>query len=120
MAYKYYNNNPNGYKIPDCVPRAISFATSIPYYDIITMLHFNGMIYNCDDLNVRCYEKLLDRDLKLKHLIGNGDKVSEVANKLKDETLILRIKGHLTMSKKGVIHDIWDCSDEVVTDFWIV
>ena len=35
MAYKYFNRNPNGYKIPDCVIRAISTALNINYYDVV-------------------------------------------------------------------------------------
>jgi hypothetical protein len=119
--YKYHNENPNGYHIPDCVIRAIT--TAIPYmsyYDVICKLKINGDLFECDELNVRCYEKFLDYDLGLKHYVGNGNTAEEVAEDFSDRIVILRMDGHLSVSVYGVIHDIWDCSDEIITDFWII
>lgn len=118
--FVYHNTNPNGYHIPDCVIRAICTATGYSYYDIIHKLKVNSTAYRCDELNVRCYEKLLDCDFKFPHYVGNGNTVEEVAEDFSDKVLILRMRGHLSVSIFGDIHDIWDCSDEVVTDFWIV
>lgn len=120
MAYKYFNRNPNGYKIPDCVIRAISTALNINYYDVVKLLHQNAIHYRCDDLCVCCYEKLLDIDLELPHYYGNNRTVEEIADKFCNEILLLRIEGHLTTSVKGTIYDIWDCSNEIVTDFWVI
>lgn len=110
----------NGYHIPDCVIRAIALATGIGYYAIVKMLNSNGEIFECDCLNVRCYEKLLDYDLKFRHLEGNGNTAKEVARDFPNDILLLRMDGHLSCSICGEIWDIWDCSDEVITDFWIV
>lgn len=119
--YKYYNQNPNGYHIPDCVIRAISLAMGISYYDVISYLHLNGEIFKCDDLNVRCYQKLLDFDFKLPHMELTREKTAgEVAEDFPNNILLLRMPGHLSCSISGVIHDIFDCSEEIVTDFWIV
>ena len=118
--YKYYNENPNGYHIPDCVIRAITTATGLSYYDVISKLKINANMFNCDELNVRCYEKLLDYDFNLPHYIGNGKTASEIALDFKDNIIILRMDGHLSVALYGVIHDIWDCSDEIITDFWRV
>jgi hypothetical protein len=118
--YKYHNENPNGYHIPDCVIRAITTATGLSYYDVICKLKINGDLFHCDELNVRCYEKLLDYDFDLPHYVGNDKTASKVAEDFKDYIVILRMDGHLSVSVYGVIHDIWDCSDEIITDFWIV
>ncbi len=120
MAFKYYNRNPNGYKIPDCVIRAISTAMQIDYYSVIKLLHKNAIMYGCDDLCVCCYEKLLDLDFELPHFFGNDRTVEEIADRFCNEILLIRIKGHLTTSMKGIIYDIWDCSKELVTDFWVI
>ena len=120
MAYKYHNTNPNGYHIPDCVIRAISTAMNIDYYGVLSMLHKNGQYYSCNDLSVRCYKKLLDYDFNLHHFVGNGDTAKEVAQNFPNNIVILRMKGHLSVSINGIIHDIWNCSDEIITDFWIV
>lgn len=118
--FVYHNSNPNGYHIPDCVVRAICTATGLSYYDVIYKLKLNGTVFQCDELNVRCYEKLLDYDFDLPHYVGNGNTAEEVAEDFPDDILILRMDGHLSVSVYGCIHDIWDCSDEIITDFWIV
>lgn len=119
--YKYHNENPNGYHIPDCVIRAITTAMpNLSYYDVICMLKSNGELFQCDELNVRCYEKLLDIDFNLEHYVGNGNTASEIAEDFEDKIIILRMTGHLSVSVLGCIYDIWNCSDEIITDFWIV
>ena len=120
MAYKYYNSNPNGYHIPDCVIRAITLATSIPYFKVVELLSENGELFECDCLNKECYEKLLDYDFELPHYLGNGKTAEEVANDFPRDILLLRMRGHLSVSMCGIIFDIWDCSDQIITDFWIV
>lgn len=118
--FKYHNENPQNYHIPDCVIRAITLAMNIPYYEVVMLLQDNGNYYSCDCLNKMCYEKLLDYDFGLKHYIGNGKMAEDVANDFPNNILILRMDGHLSTSVYGVIHDIWDCSNEEITDFWIV
>lgn len=120
MGFVYYNSNPNGYCIPDCVIRAITLALDIPYYDVVKMLKINGDTYKCDLLNKKCYEKLLDYDFRLPHYVGNGKTAEQVAKDFSDKILLLRMNGHLSTSIYGKIFDIWDCSQELITDFWIV
>lgn len=118
--YIYHNENPNGYHIPDCVIRAIKLALNIPYYEVVRLLQLNGDMFSCDCLSVQCYEKLLDYDFNLPHYKGNGKTASEVAKDFPQNILLLRMEGHLSCSLNAIIHDIWDCSNEVITDFWIV
>ena len=116
----YYNHNPNGYHIPDCVIRAISTALGITYFEAIKKLKVNSDLYNCDELCVCCYEKLLDYDFNLPHYKSNGETAATIAEDFPDDILLLRMDGHLSCSMFGDIVDIWDCSDEIITDFWIV
>lgn len=119
--YKYHNENPNGYHIPDCVIRAITTAMpDLSYYDVIVKLKMNGDLFKCDELNVRCYEKLLDIDFDLPHYVCDNKKVYQVAEDFRDNIVLIRMEGHLSVSVYGCIYDIWDCSEEFVTDFWIV
>ena len=118
--FKYHNENPNGYHIPDCVIRAITTATNLSYYDVIKMLKINANYFQCDELCVCCYEKLLDYDFNFEHYISKDKTAKEVAEDFSDEIILLRMDGHLSVSIYGVIHDIWDCSDEIITDFWRV
>lgn len=116
----YSNENPNGYHIPDCVIRAITKALCLDYYEVVRMLKLNANEFQCDCLNVRCYEKLLDNDIGLPHYMSFGKTAKEVAEDYCNNTLLLRMEGHLSCSINGDIHDIWDCSNELITDFWIV
>ena len=118
--FVYHNENPQNYHIPDCVIRAITLALELPYYTVVSLLQKNGDYYSCDCLNKVCYEKLLDYDFKLPHYKGNGKKASEIASDFSNNILLLRMEGHLSCSICGIIMDIWDCSDEIITDFWIV
>ena len=120
MSFKYYNQNPNGYHIPDCVIRAISTALDIDYYDVVKMLKSNSEIYNCDTLCVCCYEKLLDLDFRLPHYYGDGRTANEIAEDYPRSILLLRMDGHLSTSVDGQILDIWDCGNEIITDYWVV
>lgn len=118
--FKYYNANPQNYHIPDCVIRAISTALGLDYFEVVEMLHLNGELFQCDDLSVRCYEKLLDYDFGLPHFVGNGNSAEKIARDFGNDIVILRMDGHLSVSIYGVIYDIFDCSEEIITDFWLV
>lgn len=118
--YIYYNRNPKNQTLPDCVTRSISTALNIDYYQVAQMLLDNGKFYACDTLCVACYEKLLSIDLGLEHYYGNGKTAIEIAKDFKDNILLLRMDGHLSCSLFGIIYDIFDCSQEIITDFWIV
>lgn len=118
--FKYYNSNPNGYEIPDCVIRAIQTALRIPYYKVVELLHRNSLKYNCDELCVMCYENLLDEEFGLEHYNGNGKTAKEISEDFCNDILIMRMNGHLTCSIYGDIYDLWDCSRKEITDFWIV
>lgn len=117
--YKYYNVHPQGYELPDCVIRAITTATGHDYYDIVRMLYTNGVSLQCETLNVKCYEKLLNYDFGFQHFKVDGYTVEELASIFCDHIIIIRISGHLTVAVFGVIYDLWNCSDESATDFWI-
>ena len=110
----------NGYHIQDCVIRAITLALVLDYFEVVKMLHLNAQELQCECLNVKCYEKLLDYDFDLPHYMSFGLTAEEVANDYPNNILLLRMDGHLSCSVCGVIKDIWDCSQEIITDFWIV
>ena len=118
--YIYYNRNPKKETLPDCVTRAISTALNLDYYEVQDMLLANGEYYSCDQLCVACYEKLLTLDLGLEQYYGNGKSVQEIAYDFQDNILLLRVDGHLTCSLYGNVYDIFNCTNEIVTHFWVV
>lgn len=116
--FKYYNANPNGDEIGDCVIRAISLALDIDYYKVIDLLYKNSNYFNCDIIVRDCYGIFLDKNYP--RIKSSNKTVEEVAEDFKNNILVIRIEGHLTCSMYGVIYDIWDTSDEEVDIFWVI
>lgn len=115
--FQYYNAEPSGERLQDCVIRAISLALQTPYDRIVELLNMNGEFYSCDEISLYCYEKLLE-NLGFKKQDANNRKVSDIAQL--GSVVLIRIPGHLTCSIDGVVFDIWDCSDKQADCYWII
>lgn len=120
IDYRFYNANPLGNIEQDCVCRAISKATDIPYEIVEIKLEAIGELFECEELCVCCYHHLLEKVFGLKQKFANGKTVKEIAKEFDDCKVIIRIEGHLTCSLYGIVYDIWDCTDEIADVFWIV
>ena len=119
--YEYCNANPNDARISDCVSRAISTATGLSYTVVNRLLAKTAEIFECEKLCVCCYKHLLSHFLGYKkYVCKSGVLVSEIVDDFSDNTVIIRIRGHLTCAKNGVLLDTWDCLDREVDCFWIV
>lgn len=118
--YVYYNVNPEGETLPDCVTRAISLATNIPYYEVEDLLSFVGDYYCCEELCMSCYSHLLENILGFPIFEANGMKVKELADMYPNDILLIRIDSHLTCSICGIIMDIWDCTEECADKYWVI
>lgn len=118
--FKYYNRNPDELKIQDCVCRAISTATGLKYEAVSNLLTLSADEYSCERLCVCCYNYLLENILCYKRHNANGKTVKELANKYNKCNLLIRIDSHLTCVVKGVILDIWDCSNCKADFYWLI
>lgn len=119
--YAYYNRNVMGNVENDCVTRAISLATKLPYLAVGRLLDMSAVYYDCDKLNCGCYGRLLSDIFNYPIRYSNyKETVADVIDKFPLNTLIIRIDGHLTSSVAGVLTDIFDCSNELVDKYWIV
>ena len=119
--FKYYNVNPLHRTEEDCVTRAISLATGIKYQTILKLLSLIAYRYDCDKLCLCYYRHLLEDVFGYKpHYCDNGETVMDIAEKYKNNKVIIRIDGHLSSSLYGVVNDIWDCTQEEVDVYWIV
>lgn len=118
--FVYFNQNPDGEKESDCVTRAISFATMIPYQEIRKKLFHVSKLYRCPRLTLCCYRHLLDDVLKLEQVSCDGLTVGEFADVYPYGTYLIRMGGHISTIIDNTIYDIWDCRREWVTDAWRV
>lgn len=119
--FYYYNVNPYKDVEGDCVTRAISMATSIPYKAVSKLLTITAEENSCDRLCVCCYHHLLEDTLGYRVIFPKKLKtVEDIALEYPNNIVIVRIEGHLTACMYGVCVDIWDCTKEEVDCFWIV
>ena len=119
--FTYYNANSLGREEEDCVTRAISVATRLSYGAVARLLDMASTYYGCEKLNCNCYGRLLTEvfGFPLRYC-ENAETVEEIARKYPNNTLLIRIDGHLSTSLSGIIFDTWNCSNKVVDKFWIV
>ena len=118
--FTYYNINPRHYEEEDCVCRAISAGTGIDYYVVENLLELVADFNDCNKLCVCCYHILLEDVFMLPvRFCYNGETVGEIANMYKNNTVIIRIEGHLTYAVCGELKDLWDCRDKEVDCYWI-
>lgn len=112
--------NPLGLREQDCVIRAISLALNKPYSEVINMIDFNGITHMCDNLNLNCYSKLLEEDFNLEPIECYGMSVKEFADSHPVGTYLIRMDAHLSTLIDSIVYDIWNCSNEILTNAWRV
>lgn len=118
--YIYHNQNPDSRRISDCVTRAISFASKIPYDVVRTKLYHTAKLLNCEKLCVCCYRHFLDDVLKYRRVNCDGMSVGEFADIYPKGVYIVRMGGHISVIRNNCVYDIFDCRRELVTDAWKV
>lgn len=60
------------------------------------------------------------KEIVFKAPTGSGKSVQQVINENSNDTLIIRMDGHLTCAINGLSYDIFDCTDYICTDYWVV
>lgn len=121
MHYQFLNLNPLGERELDCVTRAISGALDVNYYEVKNKLELVGALFECEKLCVCCYKFLLDNIYALKRIEEfKGMSILEFLKCNPYGTYIIRVDGHLTHCKDGVIYDTFDCSRDIVDIVWCV
>lgn len=118
--YRYYNLNPDKTKRNDCVTRAISLASGLPYSKVRKKLFHTARLLDCEKLCMTCY------CFYIQEVLGGLPKncenmtVGEFADKHPQGTYLIRINGHLTCLIDNTIYDIWDCRSRLCTTAWEV
>lgn len=111
-TFHYHNQNPKGRITGDCMYRAVSYATGIPYNDIVLEIAY----IHCETgyENDKCAEIFLERNGWIKMpqpKKENGKKytVKDFVDTYKLGTYIVNMMHHLTVVQDGKNIDIWDC-----------
>ena len=118
--FRYLNVNPLGIEEEDCVTRAISLASGYSYAAIQDKLQYISQLLECERLCVCCYQHLLTDVFKYDKVYCRDMTVAEFARLHPKGVYLIRMEGHLSVLVDGIIRDIWDCSQEFLTDVWYV
>lgn len=121
MKFIKFNNNPLKKLADDCVIRAISEALNKKWYDVFDELNKIAR-KNCEMINsktviltyLKNYDMVTTKTEKGKKRL----KVNDFEKK--KGTYILRVAGHLTVVKNGVLKDTFNCQDKCVYRYWII
>ena len=107
--FVYLNVNDDKVKRNDCVTRAITLASELPYAEIRKKLRYTAKLFNCTKLCPTCYGFLIQQVLGGVPKNCEGITVGEFADLHPNGTYLIRIQGHLTCIINNTIYDIWDC-----------
>jgi hypothetical protein len=116
--FRYYNLNPNGEKVSDCVTRAISLTSEIPYAEVRRKLRYTARLLDCTKLCPTCYGFFIQEVIGGIPKNCEGMTVGDFADLHPQGTYLIRIKGHLTSIINNTILDIWDCRDRFCDLAW--
>ena len=116
--FRYWNENPQGLKQSDCVTRAITFATNLPYSEIRKKLYHTAKLLKCVKLCPTCYAFSIQEGLGGVPTNCEGMSVGEFADRHPIGTYLIRIKGHLTEIQDNICYDIWNCLDRECDMAW--
>lgn len=120
MEFVYTNLNPFGVETDDCVSRAISLVSGCDYFDIQEKLYLVSRLFECDRLDVCCYQNLLENVFGYEPVYCQGMTVQEFADEHPFGVYLIRVPNHLTVVADNKLRDIWDCSQEMCSKAWFV
>ena len=122
MPYVYYNPNPNGKNVGDCVIRAISKATNMDWESVYTGICVTGYSM-CDMPSANCVWGAYLRDnWFVRDVVPNECpecySVADFAREHPQGTYILALTGHVVCVKDGDWYDSWDSGDKIPMYYW--
>ena len=116
--FRYWNVNPQGEKHNDCVTRAISLASGVPYNIVRKKLFHTAKLLDCEKLCPTCYSFLIQEVLGGVPKNCDGMSVGKFADNYPQGTYLIRIKGHLTAVINNTCYDIWNCLNRECDMAW--
>lgn len=118
MNYEYYNANPNGKHVSDCVVRSISCATGKSwdnvYDELSDIAQYDGTLLDDKYFVIRYLDSKYERVPYLPKTVG------DVAVEYSDNIILCTMRGHICCIKYGIIYDTFDPSKRYVENAWIV
>lgn len=135
-TFHYHNANPRGRITTDCVIRAISTATEIPYNQVVLEMAQLQCETGYDDGDVKLYDLYLKRHGFVKHKQPRKSDNTKytgaewckllqedfewVLNSNELKRIVAHIGGgHIVAIIDGQVWDIWNCTYKTIGNYWI-
>lgn len=101
--------------------RALTLASGLPYQEIAKLLNENGYVHRCDKLTLSCYDSLIENYFGYDPIdISYDVTVGEFAETHRHGIYLVRMEGHISCIIDGLDYDVFDCTNEIVTNAWRV
>jgi len=126
VNFKFHNANPRGLlSAPDCVVRAISFASDDSWTSVYMDLARIGLEIKSMPNAKATYQKYLaelgyTKHKQPRHQNRTKLQLYEFCMIHTTGTYIISIANHMTVVHYGKIYDTWNCSHKTVGNYWEV
>lgn len=118
--FRYLNVNDDKVKRNDCVTRALTLASGLPYSSIRRKLRYTARLLDCSKLCVSCYSFFIEEVLLGKRTNCDGMTVEEFADLHPIGVFLIRMEGHISVVIDNTIYDIFNCRQHLLTNAWEV
>lgn len=130
-TFHYFNANPKGKTTTDCVVRAISTATELPYNQVVMELAEMQCKTGYDDGDKKLYDKYLQSKGFVKYNQPRKDDNTKYTGKewcrevqthrhWYSPYMVANIGGHHVVAIMfGQVYDIWDSTDGCIGNYWM-
>ena len=117
--FRYYNRNDDKtIHRNDCVTRAISLASGLPYSEIRRKLRNTASLLDCERLCWSCYSFFITEVLGCRQVNCDGFTVGEFADLHPNGIYLIRMDGHLSAIVENCVYDTFDCRGHLLTNAW--
>lgn len=122
MAYQYFQNNPSGKVIGDCVVRAVSLATDENWQKTYIGLALQGFLMSDLPNSDSVWGTYLKNNGFVRHTIENSEPdcytIGDFAADHPNGIYVLGTGSHAVTVIQGTVWDAWDSSNECPIFFY--
>ena len=118
-GFRYWNENPQNERHNDCVTRAITLASGLPYEEVRRKLFHTSKLLRCESkLCPTCYSFLIQEVLGGVPKDCHKMTVEEFAELHPNGVYLVRMDGHLSAIVENCVFDTFDCRGHLLTNAW--
>ena len=123
MSYRYYNPNPDGLRVGDCVIRSLTIALNRSWKDVYIELAVRGLRLSDMPSANRVWQSLLSDSGFIRKAINQQScpacfLVKHFCIEHPEGTYVLCTGTHTVAVKDGDYYDTWDSGNEVPVFYW--